>query len=351
MAGYVQNGLAYEALESFRQMKNTGIHPDVITYACILKACGIVGSSEIGEVIDSEVRKNVLLQKDFVLGNALVDMYSKCGSLKKPQEVFEQLPVQDVVSWNTMITGYSQNGMGDVALKCFHKMRNEGISPNGVTYVCILKICGIFGSIEVGEDIDVEIRKKGLLLKDVILNNALMHMYFKCGQSEKAREVFEQLTIRDIVSWNSLITGYVLNGLGDEALSCFRQIKNEEICPDVVTYACVLKACAIVGSLEIGADIEGQVRRQGFLEKNVIVSNALISMYSKCGVLQKAQQVFEQIPVQDVVSWNAIITGHIQNGLTNEALKCFFRMESEGVLADEVTYICILKACCTVESL
>ena len=81
-----------------------------------------------------------------------------------------------------------------------------------------------------------------------------------------------------------------------------------------------------------------------------MVSNALISMYSKCGMLQKAQ-VFEQIPVQDVVSWNAIITGHVQNGLTNEALKCFFRMESEGVLADEVTYICILKACCTVESL
>ena len=116
------------------------ICPNVVTYICILKACTIVGSLQIGEYIAAEVRKRGLLHKDVVLGTALVDMYAKCGALEKAQEVFECLPMRNVVTWSALITGYTQHGLGDEALKCYMQMQDAGVCPNLVTYMCVLSI-------------------------------------------------------------------------------------------------------------------------------------------------------------------------------------------------------------------
>ena len=115
-----------------------------------------------------------------------------------------------------------------------------------------------------------------------------------------------------------LIAGYAQNGLGDEALTCFKQMKGSCVCPNSVTYVCILKACGIVRSLVIGEEICAEVRKQGLLEKDLMLGNALVDMFSKCGVLEKAQVVFEQLQVWDAVSWNAMIVGYAQNGLNGE---------------------------------
>ena len=342
ISGYAQHGLGHEALQCFGQMQDEGVSPDAFTYSCILKACGIVGALDIGEDIDAEVRMQGLLEKDTVLGNALVDMYGKCGSLRKAREVFEQLPMRDVISWTTLMTSYARSGLGDETLKCFRQMQDEGISPNAITYICVLKACGIVGSIEIGEDIDAEIKRQGLLRKDLTLGNALVDMYAKCGALEKAKEVFDRLPCPNVVSWNILIVGYAQHGFVDEALRCFKKMP---MSPDAITYLCILKACSMTRSLQIGEYIDAEVRKRGLLENDIMLGNTLVDMYSKCGALEKAQEVFEQLPVRNVVSWNALMTGYAEHGLGDDALEYYKCMLEDKVSPDAVTYSCILKVC------
>ena len=130
----------------------------------------------------------------------MVDMYVKCGAPKKAQEVFNELPIRDDVSWNALISGYVQHGLGDEALKCFDLMKIDGFSPNALTYVSILKACAIVRSLEIGEGIASDIRKKGLLQKDMSVGTALVDMYAKFGELEKAQKVFDELPVTTIVS-------------------------------------------------------------------------------------------------------------------------------------------------------
>jgi pentatricopeptide repeat protein len=345
ITGFSQNGLGDEALKCFEQMQKEGIRPDSVTYASVLKACGIVGALRIGEHIDAEVRKQGLLKKDSVLGTALLDMYFKCNAVEKARKVFELLPSRNVVTWSALIGGYTQNGLGDKALQCFRQMRDAGVCPNVVTYITVLKACGIVGCLEIGVEIDAEVRKQGLLQKEVSLGNALVDMYCKCGAVERAHDVFEELPVRNIVTWNALIAGYTHNGLGHETLNYFRKMKDAGICPNEVTYVCIFKACSILGTLKIGEAIEAEVRKKGLLQKHSMLNNALVDMYSKCGALKKAREMFEQLQERNVVSWTALISGYAEAGLGEEALKCFKSMQNEGVMPNAVTYVATLKAC------
>ena len=174
-------------------------------------------------------------------------------------------------------------------------MLDAGISPDAVNYMCVLKACRAVRSLEMGEDIDTEVRKRGLLQSNIALGSELVDMYAKCGALEKAREVFECLPERNVVSWSALIAGYVQQRLGDEALNCFRRMQEYAgVCPDAVTYLCVLKACSIAGSLEIGEDINRVVQKRGLFPENVNLGTALVDMYAKCGAVDKAWEVFEQ---------------------------------------------------------
>jgi pentatricopeptide repeat protein len=349
--GYARHGFGNEALERFREMKMAEFSPNAVTFICVLKACSLVGSLEIGEEIDAEVRKQGMLQHNVVLGATLVDMYSKCGAMGKAREVFEQIAGHNVVSWSALIGGYAQNGHGDEALRCFKRMKDMGIRPDAVTFVCVLKACSLVGALEIGEDIYADVKRQGLLHWNVVLGAALVDMYSKRGMMKKAREVFEMLPVREVVTWSALIAGYAQCGLGDEALKCYREMRDAGVSPDVVTYTCILKACGIVGSLEIGQDIAAEIRRKGLFLHNVVLSTALVDMYAKCGDLGKAREVFEQLPVHEVVAWSAMISGYVQHGLGDEAVKCYRDMQAAGVHPDAVTYSCILKACGIVGSL
>ena len=146
------------------------------------------------------------------------------------------------------------------------------------------------------------------------------------------------------MSWSAIIAGYAENGLGDEALKCFRQMHDEGVCPNTVTYISVLKACGMVGCLEIGEDIGTKVRKQGLLSKDVAIGNALVDMYSKCGVFEKAKEVLEEHPKRNVVTWNALMVGYAQHG-DHEGLKDIFRQMFEADMElDNVTYLSIFLA-------
>ena len=170
---------------------------------------------------------------------------------------------------------------------CVREMRDAGIPPDAVTYINVFKACGMVGSLDIGEDIEAEAQKKGLLKNDAVMSNALLNMYSKCGSLEKAREVFEQLPVHDVVSWNVLISGYVQCGLGDEALQCFRQMQDEVIEPTKVAFSCTLIACGTFKDIERGLLVHHGLVESG-VEVDMDLGITLVQMYLKCESLEEA---------------------------------------------------------------
>ncbi|KAI5067709.1 hypothetical protein GOP47_0018237 [Adiantum capillus-veneris] len=345
IAGYAQQGRGQEALGCFQRMRSEGFSPSAITYACVLKACGIMQDVDMGEQIHDEIVSQGLLRNNVVLGNVLVDMYAKCGVLLKAQKVFDGLLVRDVISWNVLIAGYAQKGQGREALGYFQQMQRQDFRPNSITYACVLKACGITQDIDTGQQIHDEIISQGLLKKNVVLGGALVDMYAKCGVLLKAQSVFDGLPIRDAVCWNALIGGYIQQGQGQEALGCFQRMQSLNISPDALTYAYVLKACGIMQDVDVGKQIHDEIVNQGLLKKDIVLGTALVDMYAKCGALVKAHQLVDEFLVSDAIAWTTLITGYVQHGQVEEALGCFYRMQSKGLSPSAFTYSSILKAC------
>ena len=277
-------------------MHDEGVQPDVVTYVCMLKACGIVGSITLGEDIDAKVRKQGLLQQNVELGNALVDMYCKCGVLQKAQEVFEQMLIKNLVTWNIIITGYAQNGLGDGALQCFKKMQVAGVSPDAITYVSLLKACGSVGSLVIGEKINAEIRNHGLLYNDFFLGTALVDMYSKCGRLEKAREVFEELPVQNVVSWTALIAGYANSGHADVVLRLYRRMTiNECIVPNLITFIILLSACSHAGLVEQGEMLFNEMCFVYGLSPLLEHYTCMVDMFGRAGHFGKAEVLLDKV--------------------------------------------------------
>eukprot|EP00250_Pteridium_aquilinum_P009322 c18595_g3_i1 orf=2-544(+) len=179
-------------------------------------------------------------------------MYAKCGSLTEAQDVFDELPYRNVVSWTSLITGYVEHGHTEEALDCFERMQREGFSPDRVTFLSVLRACGSLGTVDKSQQIHAQILKCGLLERDVVVGTALVDTYGKCSLLAKAKEVFDMLRVHDVVSWNALITGYAYHGYGEEALDCFKQMQRQGVSPNRVTFASALKACGTLGASDKG---------------------------------------------------------------------------------------------------
>ncbi|KAI5058728.1 hypothetical protein GOP47_0026898 [Adiantum capillus-veneris] len=345
IAGYAENGLGNEALGCLEQMHLEGVLPDAVTFLLSLKACGSIGQCDLGQELHAEVERKGILGSDPNLGNTLVDMYTKCGLLDLAQEVFDKLPLKDVVSWTALIVGYSEQGFCDEAIKLFEEMQCEDVSPNSVTVICCLRACGIIKAIDKGEELHAYSDRHGLLEKDIVVGNSVIDMYAKCGVLVKAQEVFDKLLERNVVSWNVLLTGYCEHGWGEKALECFKLMQQEGVSPTTITFACILKACGIVGSVEECALLHTEIEKRGLLEVDLVVGNALVDTYAKCGFLSEAQRVFEGHPFKDVLTWSILISGYCEYGRCHEAFEFVKQMQLDGHSWDTVTLICMLKAC------
>ncbi|KAI5069866.1 hypothetical protein GOP47_0016167 [Adiantum capillus-veneris] len=345
ITGYVRQGFGNRALACFEQMLDQGLSPNAVTYLCILKACGTIQAVDKGEEIHAELGRQGLLEKDLVLGTAVVDMYAKCGALTKAQAVFDQFQAQDPVMWNALLSGYVQNGFGHKALRCYKQMQDQGIHPDSVTFISVLKACGSTGAVDKGAEIHAELRKQGLLGRNIMLGTALVDMYSKCGAFAEALLVFDELPAPNVVTWNALITGYVQQGLCNEALQCLKRMKDHGLAPDNVTFICILTACGGLGAVEKGEEIHLEVEKQDLLRKDIVLGNALVDMYAKCGALENAREVLDKLQGRGVATWTALIAGYVQHGLDDDALSCYGQMRGEGTYPDDVTFGCILKAC------
>nr|GMD49649.1 pentatricopeptide repeat-containing protein At3g49170, chloroplastic [Ipomoea batatas] len=343
---FSQLGSPRDAIDQFKQMLLTGFSPDRFTLSSVLSACAEVGWLSFGQQLHCWVVKSGL-SKDVCVGCSLVNMYSKCaadGSMDNSRKVFDRMPDHNVMSWTAAITGYVQTGIGDrEAIDLYCRMIEGQVKPNHFTFSSLLKACGNLSSPDIGEQIYNHAVKSGLAGVNCVAN-ALISMYAKSGRMEDARKAFEFLFEKNLVSYNIIVDGYAKNSDSMEAFELYSQTEESGIGVDAFTFASLLSAAASIGAVGKGEEIHAQLLKTGF-QSNQSVCNALISMYSRCGNIEAALRVFDEMENRNIISWTAIITGFAKHGFAKTALELFSQMLRAGVKPNEVTYVAVLSAC------
>lgn len=345
IAGYAEHGHANKAFDCFERMQCEGVSPDSVSVVSSLKACIKAGAVKKVEHLHATIDRHYLFDQNCVVGNTLIDVYIKCGSLAKAQQVFDKLPVRDTVAWTTLIAGYVEHGYGEKAVECFEQMQFEGADVDAATLNCTLKACGSIRAGNKGREIHAQAEKEGFLARSYTMCNTLVDMYSKCGLISTARQVFDTLAYRDVVSWTALISGYAEGGHGEEAIDCFERMKADGVLPNATTFICCLKACSSIGATERGEDLHVEIERQGLLRKDVVIGTTLLNMYAKCGSLSKAQEVFDRLPTRDGVAWTALMRGYAHIGQVHDMFSVFDRMLEEGLNPSIVTFLVVLSGC------
>jgi pentatricopeptide repeat protein len=347
IGGYAQCSRGEEALQCYARMQCEAFSPDAVSCICAVKACSSTEAYGRGKMVHAMIRVDGSKEADLLLGNALVDMYGRSGDLSHTREAFGRLRRRDAGTWNALIASCIRNKHVDDAFEHFDRMQEQGFDPNVVTLVCILKACASVKALCRGKEIHRSVVANApVLSEDLILGNALIDMYAKCGAVGEAREVFDGLSSWDVVSLTTLISGYSQRGHPEEAISYFDRMQNKSLFANAITFACILDSCGLAGALRKGKEVHAQI--VGFVCEQgdaLLAGNALVDMYGKCGELAQAQNVFDKLPLRDVVSWTSIITGYAKIGADDAVLELFCAMIDEGVEPSISTFTVVLCAC------
>jgi pentatricopeptide repeat protein len=215
-----------------------------------------------------------------------------------------------------------------------------------VTTLHILKACSSTQDVNAGRQIHSEITCKGFLESNIAVGIALIDMYGKCGFFWEAEQVFDNLVVQDTVAWNALLTSYVEHKHCEDVFDCLESMQMLGVPQDSVTFLCVLKACGTLGVARLGQELQQEVEKGKLLERDSVVRNALLDMYVKCGLIGNAQELFENLPFRDVVTYTALVTGYCQLGDTQSVFRLLYQMLIEGIVPNSVTFIGAFGVCC-----
>ncbi|KAJ8755576.1 hypothetical protein K2173_022155 [Erythroxylum novogranatense] len=330
----------------YNSMLRTGVFPDNYTFPFVFKACSRLLLLQKGQEVHSLTLK-LGFEFDAFVNNALISMYFSCGAVHIGRRVFDLLPlfVRDAVSWNSLISGYLRCDCNEDALKVFVELLGNGcVRPDEVSVIGAFTACGRMSLLRLGKVCHGLITVNGFVLY-AFIGSSLVDMYSKCAQIGDARKVFDEIHGTNLVCWTSMIVGYARMDLFKEAIELFREMQHVGVRADAPLVACIISVCGHLGALDQGKWLHTYFERNG-IDMNLSVNNALIDMYSKCGDVEKALQIFKGLDKRDVFSWTAMILGLAMNGNSGEALKLFAQMEELSELTpNEVTFLGVLSAC------
>ncbi|KAK7359226.1 hypothetical protein VNO77_01178 [Canavalia gladiata] len=294
-----------------------------------------------------------------------------------PRLLFSQVHTPNPFLWTAIIRAYALRGPLSEALRLYASMRTQRIRPVSFTFSALFSACGAVGNTTLGAQLHAQILFLGGFTSDLYVNNTLIDMYVKCGflncarkvfdemperdvvswtglivayarsgDMESARDLFDGLPVKDMVAWTALVTGYAQNAMPKEALEFFRRLQNEGIDIDEVTLAGVISACAQLGASKYANWIRDIAESSGFgAASNVLVGSALIDMYSKCGNVEEAYNVFKEMKERNVFSYSSMIVGFAVHGHAHAAIKLFYEMLETEVKPNHVTFVGVLMAC------
>ncbi|KAI3817708.1 hypothetical protein L1987_11506 [Smallanthus sonchifolius] len=318
------------------------LEPDGKLYNQLLNKCTQLGKITEGQMVHTHFMKS-RYKHYMVIQNTALNMYAKGNCLDDAREVFDKMPVRDMVTWTAMITGYSQNDKPEEALALFPKMLRVELKPNHFTFSSLLKAAGARTDECEGEQIHGYCLKYGYD-SNVYVGSALVELYCRYERKKEAHFVFDGLVDKNEVSWNSLIAAHARKSEGDKALKLFQKMQRHGYEPTHFTYSSIFSACASTGSLEQGKWIHAHMLKSG-LKLIAFIGNTLLDMYAKSGSFDDAIRVFDRLVKPDVVSWNSVLTAYAQHGLGVKTLEHFEKMMRTGIEPNSVTFLCVLTAC------
>ncbi|KAG8380657.1 hypothetical protein BUALT_Bualt06G0038700 [Buddleja alternifolia] len=270
-------------------------------------------------------------------------LVSLSGPMHYARHMFDQIPHPNIFTWDTMIRGYAESYDPSPALHIYQQLRASSVEPDTHTYPFLLKAIAKLMVVREGERVHCTALKDGFESL-VFVQNALVHLYGACGRAESALQVFDKMSDKNLVAWNSVINGYALNSKPHETLTLYRKMCSEGVKPDGFTLVSLLTACAELGALALGRRAHVYMMKLGF-DKNLHASNALLVLYAKCGNIREARKVFDGLEEKSVVSWTSLIVGLALNGFGEEALELFREMEMRKLVPSEITFVGVLYAC------
>ncbi|XXG41625.1 hypothetical protein AAC387_Pa01g2056 [Persea americana] len=333
-----------QALELFVQMQESKIMANSVTMIGVLHSCAQLRCLRIGMSVHGFlIRTSVDPPIDNIVGLALINFYANCGRLQDSRKVFETVQDKTLVMWNSLIKVYAQKGLSKEALILFTRMCYEGLLPDSFSLASSLSACGDIGSFELGSGIHGHVIKAGFQDNEFV-QNSLIDVYCKCGFVDIAYGIFDKMERKDVITWNSMMSGFSTNGRSMEAVILFDEMLSKGLEMDAVTFVSVTQACSHLGHLEKGRWVHHKIINSG-LEKDTYVGTALTDMYAKCGDIKTARRVFEGMKERNVVSWSAMIAGYGVHGDIDAATSIFSQMIHSGVQPNKVTFMSILSAC------
>ncbi|KAL5761849.1 hypothetical protein ACOSP7_018113 [Xanthoceras sorbifolium] len=378
ISGFSQNGHCGEALRVFKDARLGLFRPNSVTIACVVSACESVGNGKQMHCLAIKLG----LELDVYVATSLVTMYSNFEGMILATRVFAETPNKNVVSYNAFVTGLLRNGVPQVVLNVFKDMRESASEkPNSVTFLSVISACANLLYLRFGRQVHALIVKFEMQF-DTMVGTALVDMYSKCGCWHLAYNLFRELSgSRNLMTWNSMIAGLMLNGQSEKAVNLFEQLEHEGLKPDSASWnsmisgfaqlgkgfealqyfekmksageflslkclTSLLSACADLCALKCGKEIHGQVIRTD-INNDEVMATTLIYMYMKCGHPPLARKIFDQFVTRpdDPAFWNAMICGYGRNGEYESAIEIFDLMQKEKVKPNSATFVGVLSAC------
>ncbi|KAE9461406.1 hypothetical protein C3L33_06712, partial [Rhododendron williamsianum] len=378
ISGYTSNSDWLKALELFHELISVGrVELDSVTLLGILPACANLCHFLLGKQIHGYVIRHPQLNEDTSVGNALLSFYAKCGDIEAAFRAFSSIYSRDLISWNSMLHAFADSYLQSPFFELLHRMLEESIKPDSLTILAIIQFCATLSRVDkVKEAHGVSIKSRFLLGDGTpTLGNAVIDAYAKCGDMEYASKIFEMssgkrnvvtcnsiisgyvssgstndahrifhnMPERDLTTWNLMIRAYAKNDCPSQALSLFHELKDYGMKPDALTLMSLLPICAQMASVQFLRQCHGYAVRACF--KDVHLNAALIDVYSKCGNIDSAYKLFQSTHRKDVVIFTAMVGGYAMHGKGKEALGVFSHMLELGEKPDHVTITAVLSAC------
>ncbi|BAT87489.1 hypothetical protein VIGAN_05086500 [Vigna angularis var. angularis] len=336
---YSRMGHVSQAFFLFDGMRHQGIPPSGVTMLSLL-----LGVSELATV---QCLHGCAILCGFVsdinLSNSFLNVYGKCGNIDDSRKLFDHMDERDLVSWNSLISAYSQIGNLCEVLLLLKTMRVQGFLLDLQTFGSVLSVAASRGELKLGRCLHGQILRAGFDL-DAHVETSLIVTYLKCGNIDIAFRMFERSSDKDVVLWTAMISGLAQSGSADKALAVFRRMLKFRVKPSTATITNVITACARLGSCNLGTSIHGYILRQE-LQMDIGVQNSLVTMYANCGRLDHSSIVFNMMDKRDLVSWNAMVAGYVQNGYICKAMFLFNQMRAGHQTPDSITIVSLLQGC------
>ncbi|MCO5596879.1 hypothetical protein L7F22_050949 [Adiantum nelumboides] len=285
-----------------------------------------------------------------LLGDSLVITLARCGGVNDAWKLHCTLRRRTVSSWSALICGFVGCGKWQEALQMYLSMLEDGYQPDRYAYVSLFKACGSIPNLEVGRELLNEVKQKGLV-SDVYIANSILSMHGKGGNMEEVESCFMEMKHRNVVSWNAMLTSYIEHGEPKQALLLFRQMHQEGVESNELTFVMAIKACCNkeeeeFDGFDVGQALHADAHKKGFT-LHLLVASTLMCMYSKYCDVAKAEGVFSRLSQHNVVTWTTMLKSYVEQGQGRRVLLGYGQLLKEGFRLDAQAYVLFFQACCS----